>query len=198
MFDLLDPTPDMVCVDDILVSSERIRRFTGHGRHEPLDLNQHHLLVLEIVSRLSPSSDPILCGQAITHDAHEAYVGDMSRPLKLALRELGGKPSTYDVIEGRAAAAVAGFFHLPVELPDVLKVADTMAIAWEAMSLFGTCWDLDLPPGPGSLVPVAAFRARVLLDRAFATAAADGWSEAARFLGATSRSWHGKRGQVGL
>lgn len=149
-FDFSGPTPDMVDASDVVTASSRLFRFTGHGRRQPLDLNQHHLLVHEIASFLAvheARAGDILQG-ALTHDAHEVYVGDVSRPLKVAMREAQGGRSTYDLIEQAAQLAVLSHFGTPLDIVQhpVLKLADNMALAWEARWLFGETWGLPLPP----------------------------------------------------
>lgn len=72
--DLLNPDPKQIDIEDIARHLSIINRFTGAIRF-PYSVAQHSLYV----SMLLPESDQI---HGLLHDAHEAYVGDISTPLK--------------------------------------------------------------------------------------------------------------------
>ena len=73
-FDLQNPTPEMVDVEDIAHALSMLCRFTGHTK-EFYSVAQHSVLcALKAPAHLSM--------QALLHDAHEAYVGDLNSPLK--------------------------------------------------------------------------------------------------------------------
>ena len=76
---LLRPRADLVTPADIAHSLAHICRFNGHCKHH-YSVAQHSLLVASIV----PDEDQL---PALLHDAAEAYVGDMVRPLKQLLKE---------------------------------------------------------------------------------------------------------------
>jgi hypothetical protein len=71
---LVTPRPEDICLQDITHSLARIGRYTGHGDHF-ISVAQHCVHV----SRICP---PTLARQGLLHDAAEAYVGDVSSPLK--------------------------------------------------------------------------------------------------------------------
>jgi len=73
-FDLENPTPEMVNLDDIAHALSRIQRFNGHT-----DVNCSVALHSVIVS-CAVGGD--LAKQALLHDAHEAYMGDIMSPVK--------------------------------------------------------------------------------------------------------------------
>jgi len=76
-FDLLAPKADQVSTLDIAHALSQLCRFNGHtSRH--YSVAQHSLLVASIV----PAEHQLA---ALLHDATEAYVGDMTRPLKALL-----------------------------------------------------------------------------------------------------------------
>lgn len=62
-------------------SLARIERFVGHGL-ESVSVARHSLCVMYAVSQ---SSTPGAAVHGLLHDAHEAFVGDVSTPLKRAL-----------------------------------------------------------------------------------------------------------------
>ncbi len=76
-FDLLNPTPDMVCIEDIAHSLANICRYTGHVR-QFYSVAQHSVLAAQADS----SSNPL---QRLLHDADEAYIGDIASPWKQLL-----------------------------------------------------------------------------------------------------------------
>ncbi|HQP24038.1 MAG TPA: hypothetical protein PLP16_02645, partial [Smithellaceae bacterium] len=73
-FDLLDPKPEMILVEDIVHSLSLINRFNGAAKF-PYSVAQHSLYVAGLLP-------PELKLQGLLHDAPEAYVGDMVSPLK--------------------------------------------------------------------------------------------------------------------
>lgn len=64
---------------EIAHSLAQINRFTGHASR-PYSVAEHSLLVAAIAQ--SEGASPVLQLAALMHDAHEAYVGDMSSPVK--------------------------------------------------------------------------------------------------------------------
>jgi len=119
-FDLVNPHPSMVFFDDIAAALSKICRFTGHVKAF-YSVAQHSVLV----SRLVPEH---LRLQALLHDAAEAYVGDVSWPLKQLLPE-------YKRIEHKVWTVVADRFGLPHTLDPLVKRADTIALLMERRNL---------------------------------------------------------------
>ena len=72
-FDLLKPTPDMIVIDDIAHALSNLCRFTGHSKF--YSVAQHSRLASFMVSEQ-------FALQALMHDASEAYLTDISAPLK--------------------------------------------------------------------------------------------------------------------
>jgi hypothetical protein len=128
-FHPLAPRADDVDLYDIAHALAHICRFGGHVL-EFHSVAQHSLLVAEAL-RLLGRPDLQLVG--LLHDATEAYVGDLIRPLKRAL------PS-YQSIEARVWGAIALRFDLPLALPPEVKHADELALAIERRDL--------MPPHP--------------------------------------------------
>jgi hypothetical protein len=128
-FDLLLPTPDMIDISDIAHALSNICRFNGHCR-EFYSVAQHSVLV----SRLVPSRWALT---ALMHDATEAYIGDVTRPLKHLLPD-------YKLIEARIWAAIAAKFQIAPVLPACVKHFDNVALMTERRDL------MALPPGEWS------------------------------------------------
>jgi len=139
MVTLRDPQPWTISLTDIARGLSGIRRFNGHLRRR-ITVAHHSLAVARIVRQRSRSKSVVLC--ALLHDAHEAYIGDISSPVK---HELGNahKPLEWRVQQAILRALcppemdVAG---LERNLPDVVKEADHMALHYEAATWLKTTW----------------------------------------------------------
>ncbi len=83
-FDLAAPEAAMVDFDtDVPDALARIARFTGHIGAGPYSVAQHSVHCCDVV--LTETGDPLAAAYALLHDAHEAYIGDWSTPLKQAI-----------------------------------------------------------------------------------------------------------------
>jgi len=140
-FDLLMPKASQVSTLDIAHALASICRFNGHtSRH--YSVAQHSLLVASIV----PPEHQLA---ALLHDATEAYVGDMVRPLKALLPE-------YSAIENGIWLAICERFNLNPELPGCVHEADMIALATERRALMpehADSWPCleGITPVPGRL-----------------------------------------------
>jgi len=124
-FDLANPTPAMVNLPDIAHALGHICRFTGHTSM-PYSVAHHSLLVADLV-------EPEHRLQALLHDAHEAYIGDMSTPLKWLM------PTEYRVVEERVWLAVAAAFRIDPVLHPSVKQADRIMLMTERRDLLAPC-----------------------------------------------------------
>lgn len=98
-FYFLHPSPEDICIEDIAHALSMICRFTGHTTNF-YSVAQHSLLVSRWVSK-----NYALVG--LMHDAQEAYLGDISHPLKKILPD-------YRHIEEEIASAIRQKFNLPM------------------------------------------------------------------------------------
>lgn len=137
---LLDPSPADVDFRDIAAHLARLCRFVGAG-HTFYSVAQHSVLV---ASQLPPNMR--LYG--LLHDAHEAYLADISSPFKTALRALGGGEALAALVS-RADAAIheaAGLqWPPPADVAEAVHQADLRAFATE--------WR-DVGPSPNEPAPV--------------------------------------------
>jgi hypothetical protein len=117
-FDFIDPDPDTVCIDDIAHALSNICRFTGHTRNF-YSVAQHSVYA----SCIAP---PALALAALMHDAPEAYIGDVSSPLK-------GLLSEYRNIERRVAHVVLGKFGLDPEMTAEVRRVDIVMLNTERL-----------------------------------------------------------------
>jgi hypothetical protein len=136
-FDLRDPQPAMVRLDDIIHSLSLMNRFNGAALF-PYSVAQHSL---HVVSLLPPE----LRLEGLLHDAAEAYIGDMVSPLKQVMPE-------YKAVEARISAVVAEVFGLACPEPRLVKQADLAVLAAEREQVLGPSygpWFKDFPePAP--------------------------------------------------
>ncbi|WP_320535311.1 metal-dependent phosphohydrolase [Robbsia andropogonis] len=119
-FDLVAPKPEMIRITDIARALSRICRFTGHTS-EFYSVAQHSVAV----SHLVPKQYAL---QGLLHDASEAYLGDVSSPLKAILPE-------YKALERNVMAAITLRYGLPLDLHESVKKADLVMLAAEKRDL---------------------------------------------------------------
>ena len=154
-FDLRDPKPEMVCLEDIVHSLSLMNRFNGAALF-PYSVAQHSLHVAELLS-------PVLRLDGLLHDAAEAYIGDMVSPLKQVLPE-------YKAVEARISAVVAEVFGLIQPEPPEVKGADLAVLAAEREQVLRPSygpWFKDFPaPAPITI----ASRSWMEVKQAFAEA----------------------------
>jgi len=119
-FDLLAPRAELITTIDVAHALAHVCRFGGHPRHH-YSVAQHSLVVASIVP-------PGLQLVALLHDATEAYVGDLVRPLKALLPD-------YSEIEHGIWLAICDRFNLDPKLPTSIHEADMIALATERRDL---------------------------------------------------------------
>lgn len=127
-FDLLDPEQCGFHIEEIAHALSHLCRFTGHVR-EFYSVAQHCALV----SLQVPAEHRLA---ALLHDAAEAYVGDVSAPLKSLLPD-------YKAIEGRIERALLRAYGLDEVLPLEVKAADLVLLNTERRDLMprdGRVW----------------------------------------------------------
>lgn len=83
--DLLEPTPEMIDIRDIAHNLSRQARYNG-GTYNFISVAEHSMVVADILQRAGEDKHTQFCG--LMHDAHEAYIGDMTQPMK-TMPELG-------------------------------------------------------------------------------------------------------------
>lgn len=157
-FDFDNLAANTIDIRDIGRALSKICRFFGHSK-EFYSVAQHSVLV----SRLCPTKP--LAG--LLHDAAEAYVGDMVRPIKHR-----DEMRYYCEVEMAVAALIARRFGLQTSdfECDEVKVADYTLLATEQRDLMNPCshkWDdLGEPPLAEQIVPLDPSRAyRLFMDR---------------------------------
>lgn len=106
---------------DVPDALARLARFTGHINAGPYSVAQHSIHCADAV--LAETGDPLAAAYALLHDAHEAYIGDWSTPLKQAIyaveradsawQRYGHVEAVLTRLEQGVVAAVLGAAGLP-------------------------------------------------------------------------------------
>src|SRR5437868_2917508 len=105
----LDPLPGDINIEDIAHALSNLCRFGGHCRRF-YSVAEHSILV----SRVVPRQHAL---QGLLHDATEAYMVDVPRPLKVEL-------DNYARIEDLNWRCIAAVFGVPYEMHESVKRAD--------------------------------------------------------------------------
>jgi len=123
----MDPDPIDIDPLDIAHALSMLCRYNGHVDRF-YSVAEHCILMSNAV----PAKDALW---ALLHDATEAYVGDMIRPLKRFMPE-------YRTVEDRLMEAIASRFGLTGTMPASVKDADNRILLTERAAL------LSVSPAP--------------------------------------------------
>jgi uncharacterized protein len=143
-FDFTSPESHKFDIEDIAQALSNICRFNGQCDFF-YSVAQHSVGV----SHLVPPEHAL---GGLLHDAAEAYLGDVTAPLKARMPD-------YRKLETRVERAVLAQFGLPETLPPCVKKADLMMLKLERQVLFsrdpGGEWEttLNVASAPASLLP---------------------------------------------
>lgn len=125
VFDLLNPVAEQVLVSDIAHHLAHICRFGG-GTPRFYSVAEHSIMVMRYVEMRGGSPSDLLA--ALLHDGHEAYIGDVTTPVK---EMLGAR---YIDLRDRLDGAIAEKFG--IRLADfhsrLVREADQAMLATEA------------------------------------------------------------------
>jgi hypothetical protein len=114
-----DPRQEEIFIEDIAHALSNQCRFNGH--------TECFYSVAEHCWHCSYAVPPEDALEALLHDAAEAYLGDLIRPLKM-LPDLGG---AYLKLEERVEACIAARYKLTYPWPDSVRHADEAVITAE-------------------------------------------------------------------
>ena len=125
---IIDITPDMVVLDDIATSLSNICRFNGH-LPSFYSVAEHSVRVAWWLTDQGLSDEIVLTG--LLHDAAEAYVGDMMRPLK----RVPEMEAVFKPIEDHAMEVVHDVLGGCFPHPNIVGLADKAVYEWEAENI---------------------------------------------------------------
>jgi len=146
----LTPRVEDVDVRDIAHSLSLQCRFNGHCRM--------FYSVAEHSVRVSRAVSPSMAPWGLLHDAAEAYLTDLPRPVKATL-------TGFQDLEESVLEVIARAFGLPWPMPEAVRAADDALLATEARDLMAPppcSWQLPAEPLAERIVPVSAERAEEL------------------------------------
>lgn len=130
---VFDPKPEMICIEDIAHSLSQQCRFGGHlpGFYS---VAQHSILTVNLVEVKYKLA-------ALLHDASEAYLLDIPKPIK-------GRLKNYKELENKLMCLIADKFGFEYPLPEQIKRADKimLELEWDCLMLQKrnnlNCWGI--------------------------------------------------------
>jgi hypothetical protein len=125
----LDARPDEVHIEDVAHSLSLQCRYAGHCKRF-YSVAEHSVLIANWIWWHGSAADA-LCG--LLHDATEAYLVDMPRPVKRSMHE-------YRLHEAALWKVIAERYGLPEIMPDVVHEADNRIIADELVNMAPMAW----------------------------------------------------------
>lgn len=127
----LDPRVIDVCIKDIAHALSNKCRFSGHTRFF-YPVSTHSVMV-------SYLCDPKDALWGLLHDASEAYLIDLPKPLKI-LPEF----QWFVKLEHKIQNVICQHFELSLEQPESTHVADRIALVTEKRDLMPEAWDWQI------------------------------------------------------
>jgi hypothetical protein len=126
---LADPQPGDIRVYDIACSLAKLCRFNGHCR-KFYSVAEHSIHCSTLVEKLGGTIEQQR--HAVLHDAVEAYLGDVTSPLKSLVPQ-------YEELEAKFQSLIYQVFGLNPANDDVVVAADQAMLAYEQRQLFNDC-----------------------------------------------------------
>lgn len=162
---VLDPNSSDIDIADIAHALSCQGRFSGHTRKFYSVANHCCITasVLDSVYHLTPKT----CLTGLLHDATEAYLVDLPRPIKKA-SDLG---KYYEEIETGLWKAISARFDVPDIIPEFVKHVDNIMLKTEMRDLMGGVYGsftyTDDPPLPIHIDPLSPEQAEALYLHSF-------------------------------
>lgn len=151
----LDPKEDQIDIEDIIHTLSLLCRFGGHCSTF-YSVAEHSVRCAEQASNENKL-------EALLHDASEAYLVDMPRPIKQELRE-------YRVIESNIDKVIRTKFKLPESMSDEVKYIDDKMLATEKRDLMSNSlrpWNWLPEPYDFKIDPWSHLRAQKEFQEAY-------------------------------
>jgi hypothetical protein len=135
-----DPRASEIHLADIAHALSNQCRFAGHCKR--FYSVAEHSVEVSLVAEHCSDGDLAAARWGLLHDAAEAYLVDLPRPIKYSNVGLG-----YREAETRVALCVAERFELPWPMPEAVHHADNVLLATEMVQLMAS------PPAPWEALP---------------------------------------------
>lgn len=124
VFDFINPTEEMIDIEDVAHALSQLCRFTGHCDRF-YSVAEHSLIgALFFMER----GEDELAFEFLMHDAHEAYVGDLSTNLKKLCPD-------FKVVEERVDKIIRTKYNMAETMPSEIKQMDIRMLATEKANL---------------------------------------------------------------
>ena len=137
----LDPTPESILIEDIAHALAMTCRWAGHC-HTYYSVAEHSVRVADVCGTLarkaglSDAEVAVVEMLGLMHDATEAYVGDIPRPLKTQFQLITPRGvETFREVEAHLYAVIEEALGLPKatrEMMDMVHQADNILLSTEA------------------------------------------------------------------
>jgi uncharacterized protein len=181
-FHVIHPNQDNICIEDIAHALSLVNRYTGHTT-VAYSVAEHSVRVMECVRDMviadiesaTPDGrtwEPCaterlyrLMLAALLHDASEAYLADIARPIKMI-----PAMQPYRDLERGLEIAVAAKYGLEFPWPKIIKRADEILLVTEKRDLMGPSpaeWVIRESPLPGKIRPWTAEMAEYRFKQEF-------------------------------
>lgn len=145
----LDPHPEDFDIEDIAHALSNQCRFTGHVSAF-YSIAEHSVRVAWHVMDIAPGDDAASFA-ALMHDASEAYMPDLSRPIKQSPQF-----QFYRDAEDNLMQKLSVRFGFQYPLPDIVHEADSILLGTEARDLMSPVvddWHMRYEQLPDKVVP---------------------------------------------
>lgn len=143
VFDYTVMDPDTILIEDIAHALANMPRFAGHTEYF-FSVAQHSIAVMEMVEDKAKLS-------ALLHDATEAYLMDIPKPLKMLLPD-------YALYEKRLENVIVNKFCDGKKWYKIVKIADQKALEIEFQQFHLTCTGVAWSPAKAEREFLSAYQ----------------------------------------
>lgn len=130
--DVFNPDPETLEIVDVAHALSMQCRYGGHMRTF-YSVAQHSIWVCEYLEKCGYPKE--MCFEGLMHDASEAYLVDIPKPIKVHLKD-------YNDVEDTLMAALSSVFGFTYPLSSQVKIVDRIALEWEWAHL--VCEDVEI------------------------------------------------------
>jgi hypothetical protein len=95
--DFINPHPDQITIEDIATGLSGVPRWGGQ-LSKWYSVAEHCILMLMAYTYMTKRINPKICQAILLHDATEAYMGDIPRPLKALIPDYQSIEKKLDII----------------------------------------------------------------------------------------------------